>query len=208
MNPVKKLSHCYCDKLTPGTENQGWFEKLLIKLVPHFDIFKTIVCDECLGLGKNFYGEDCGVCLGNGSLTVEYLRRFYLFRSKWFGLNFGDLYLHHILRGDDDRLPHDHPWNFRTFVLKGQYREEIYDYEGDFSNLTRVRRPDRIVKAGQYLFRRAEHIHQVKLDGRNGGAWTLLFAGKYRRDWHFIDEDKAILWRDFLGVPPDVDVGE
>lgn len=34
--------------------------------------------------------------------------------------------VHHILRPDVDRHLHDHPWNARTIVLRGWYKEERY----------------------------------------------------------------------------------
>lgn len=36
---------------------------------------------------------------------------------------FGGVKLHHILRSDDDRDLHDHPWSFLSIVLKGGYFE-------------------------------------------------------------------------------------
>jgi hypothetical protein len=120
LNPVKRLSHCYCHKLTPGIDQPGWFERLLMKLVPHFDIVKTtqLLCPNCV--------LECDFCDNpeNTKATVIYLRRFYLWRSKWIGKNWGDLYLHHIIRSDDDPDPHDHPWGFTGFILAGGYTDE------------------------------------------------------------------------------------
>jgi hypothetical protein len=33
--------------------------------------------------------------------------------------------LHHLLRPDYDRCPHDHPWNFWSLILWGGYEEII-----------------------------------------------------------------------------------
>jgi hypothetical protein len=45
----------------------------------------------------------------------SYMRR-YIFRTPWFTLR-----LHHILRSDDDRHLHDHPFDFTSFLLTGGY---------------------------------------------------------------------------------------
>ena len=42
-----------------------------------------------------------------------YLRRWYLFRCRWFSVR-----LHHIVLPDVDRWPHDHPWPFVAIVLQ------------------------------------------------------------------------------------------
>jgi hypothetical protein len=48
-----------------------------------------------------------------------YLRRWWLIpRNRWF-----NLYLHNILRDDDDRALHDHPWANLSILLRGAYRE-------------------------------------------------------------------------------------
>ncbi|MFY9716316.1 MAG: hypothetical protein WAK40_00025, partial [Thermoplasmata archaeon] len=72
----------------------GWLEKVLLKVVPHFDIVKK----------------------GPALEDLLYLRRFILL-----GTRFGNVYLHHICRSDDDADPHDHPWSFVTFILSGEY---------------------------------------------------------------------------------------
>ena len=201
----KKRGFCSCAQLTVKPKT-SWFERLLLKLVPHFDIIKTIQCHD---------GEEgsrlvqCGPDELMSQQTVLYLRRFYIFRSSWIGKNFGDLYLHKIYRSDDDKDPHDHPWHFRTFVLKGGYTDEGWqftDLDGQ-GNGYRTRLPhfDEVVKAPATRFRNRRHIHRVILtDGKP--AWTLVFTTGYSHDakgnadWCFITEERAVPWREYLGL--------
>jgi hypothetical protein len=230
-NLVKKLSHCQCHRLTqgyPGTEavQRSLIERLLLKFVPHFDIVKDIpACPECEGAGwnpKSYYPDPCGTCAGasvdRASHTVLYLRRFYIFRSRWFGLNFGDIYLHNIVRSDDDQDPHDHPWGFRGIVLRGGYTDERW-YWAEYRCIppttkkgVRLGPVRESVEPFQFIRRVAEHIHRVRLNSGPQGdetqAWTLIFTSAYARDWHFITENGPVFWRRYLGIPDDVDVGE
>lgn len=79
--------------------------------------------------------------------------------------------VHHILREDLARDPHDHPWNARTIILNGWYLEERdggehYRTPGDTAQ----------IKFGEY--------HNVKKVSE-GGVWTLFITGKYRGQWGF-----------------------
>src|SRR5271157_1654536 len=47
-----------------------------------------------------------------------HFRRYRLLSTPWF-----NVYLHQILKSDEDRHFHDHPWSFFSFLLKGSYRE-------------------------------------------------------------------------------------
>src|SRR4051812_27250028 len=49
-----------------------------------------------------------------------FMRRYKLLRMRW-----GNLYLHEILRSDEDLCLHDHPWRFCTLVVAGGYEEVL-----------------------------------------------------------------------------------
>lgn len=93
-----------------------------------------------------------------------YLRRWVL-DFKYFSIR-----LHHWYSSDDLRNPHDHAWDFITFIIKGGYTN--VSPEGD-----------EYCKAGSFHIRKAEHQHSVKVD--SGGCWTLMFCGPERRRWGF-----------------------
>lgn len=211
-------SYCSCHKLTGG-HKPGLFERLLMKAIPHFDIIKTIktLCPYCV--------LDCDFCKGEEvELTVPYLRRFFLFRSKWIGMNFGDVYLHHIMRSDDDPDPHDHPWGFAGFILKGGYTDEQwlwikkgqigppspndeYPFWYEYLSDRRVGPWLEEVKPLTFIRRVPEHTHRV-LVPKGKTAWTLIFTSGRSRDWSFLTKKGPVNWRKYLGIPDDVDVGE
>ena len=79
--------------------------------------------------------------------------------------------IHHILRADDARDPHNHPGSFRTIVLDGWYDETRDD--------------------GQHLRRRgdtavllADEFHHVTAVSE-GGVWTLFIMWNWRSTWGF-----------------------
>jgi hypothetical protein len=252
LNPVKRLSHCSCYKLSGTPHNHtGWFERLLLAIIPHFDITKEIVdacgfCEYCDGSGKleglwetytNEAGElmgrttgKCPRCIsGMPRIQVIYLRRFYLFRAKWFGSWLskfvGDLYLHHIVRSDDDPDPHDHPWGFVGLILAGGYTDQRWYWHQAFDGITSINLKTgetkvtgaypaqrsgpylETVKPGMFIRRKAEHIHRVLVPAGKT-AWTLIATSPYSRDWSFITKNGPVYWRTYLDVPPAVDVGE
>lgn len=88
------------------------------------------------------YGRD-------GTHSTPYLTRIYLSPpTPW-----GQLYLHVFHRGDEDKDPHDHPWDFRTFPLRSYVEEVVHPVEGYTSR--------RVVEAGRWHRRPAWTIHRV-----------------------------------------------
>ena len=85
--------------------------------------------------------------------------------------------VHHILRSDAGRDPHDHPWPYLTVILKGGYFEECFDEEGAPID-TRWR------GAGSILFRRANSLHKLRVPSGET-AWTLFITGKKQQTWGF-----------------------
>jgi len=97
-----------------------------------------------------------------------YLRRYYLVQTRW-----GSVYLHEIMRSDEDRDLHDHPWNFVSLVLRRGYTEHLLGGHTRYCGFSRV------------IFHRAEDAHKVELSG-TGTTWTLVIVGRKRRDWGFV----------------------
>lgn len=108
-----------------------------------------------------------------------YLRRWWIVPRN----EFQNVYLHEILRDDDDRALHDHPWENVSFVLAGGYRE--ITPEGTF-----VRGP------GDLIRRKAEDSHRLELiDG--APCISLFFTGAKVRDWGFHCPNGWVHWQDF-----------
>lgn len=99
-----------------------------------------------------------------GLPTCPYLIRWRA-EMPWFSVR-----LHHWLAPDDDRAPHDHPWGFTTFVLKGGYTDASPG-------------GDQHLRAPAVRRRSAEHQHTVYPDA--GGAWTVIVTGPKVRSWGF-----------------------
>ena len=109
---------------------------------------------------------------GSNGATV-YLVRYIVFKSR-----FGCVYIHRFMRTDADD-PHDHPWNFWTYIISGGYTEKFYDkskpqyevegleksfsesklkYSSMWTDTRNIRKP------GSLVYRKATDIHVVKTD--------------------------------------------
>jgi len=77
--------------------------------------------------------------------------------------------LHKWYASDDTRAPHDHAWDFITFVIKGSYI--------DVSN-----NGEETMHRFKLKYRKAEHKHSVKIDKP---CWTILLTGRPKRNWGF-----------------------
>ncbi|WP_257541079.1 cupin domain-containing protein [Sphingobium sp. CFD-1] len=94
-----------------------------------------------------------------------------------------NVYLHRILRDDDDRALHDHPWANTSYVISGHYREITPD--GSF-----IRGP------GDVVSRPAHALHRLELiEGEP--CVSLFFTGPKVREWGFSCPNGWVHWRDF-----------
>lgn len=98
----------------------------------------------------------------------------------WFGIK-----LHHILRSDEDRDCHDHPWSFLSIILLGGYWEHrpvrMVGEMGDEASRETTRRWH---GPGSVLWRPAPSVHRLELPVERT-AWSLVFTGPKRREWGF-----------------------
>ena len=85
--------------------------------------------------------------------------------------------IHHILRSDAGRDPHDHPWPYLTIILRGGYFEQRYNAEG-FPASTKWHGP------GSILWRPAHSLHKLIVPAGET-AWTLFITGKKSQTWGF-----------------------
>lgn len=105
--------------------------------------------------------------------------------------------VHHILREDLANHPHDHPWDARTIILRGGYRERRSVRRS--LGWTQVRherkRGDTVpIRFGEY-----HHIEQVS----EGGVWTLFFTWRYCGTWGFLVNGKKVPWRQYVAEHPE-----
>lgn len=135
-----------------------------------------------------------------------YMRRFWLFNPYpregepdtrgWLMRHLPSIRLHHIMRQDDDRDLHDHPWNARTFVLNGAYREVRSMHR--FPDGTELRK-DFWRNAGQTARLKYGEYHRITAVS-GGGVWTMFVTGKKRGTWGFDVGGTKVPWREYLGI--------
>ncbi len=98
--------------------------------------------------------------------------------------------VHHIMRADEDRHLHDHPWNARTIVLRGYYVEQRPQDDAGTWNVLFAG------DTGRLLFGQYHRIDEVS----PGGVWTLFFTWRYRGTWGFLVDGKKVPWKTYLRV--------
>jgi hypothetical protein len=121
-----------------------------------------------------------------GPKDKPYLRRWWIIpRNRFF-----NIYLHNILRSDDDRALHDHPWWNLSIILSGGYWEVT---------------PNKLHwrKRGSFTLRKASAAHRLALDktqpqGGNEPCWTLFVTGPVIREWGFHCRKGWVHWREFV----------
>lgn len=117
-------------------------------------------------------------CEERGDKNIPYMTRYYLINSKLF-----QLCIHIFHRSDADDF-HDHPWRFISLILWRGYIEETF--------ISKKR-----VYPGMILLRKANHIHRVELV-KGKKAITLVFMGKYTRQWGFYVKEVFIQWQKYF----------
>ncbi|AZF37751.1 hypothetical protein C4J88_2971 [Pseudomonas sp. R4-39-08] len=113
--------------------------------------------------------------------------------------------VHHIMRPDEDRDLHDHPWNARTIILEGWYTEQrLLDSEDPVLSGLNVPAG---AQATEYIDRHAgdtarlNHGEYHRIDELSpGGVYTLFITSKWRGDWGFLVNGVKVPWRTYTGT--------
>lgn len=134
------------------------------------------------------------------------------------------VFLHNI-RLPDSRIPHSHPWAFKTRILAGAYVESCsrkytyFDLESGKSKTALVSMGLRLVTMGDVVENDLDHVHYVTVDPKRP-VWSLVVAGKPEREWGFwVDGPSSfetmeyhpprwVHWRDYLNLPDEPDSPE
>ena len=113
--------------------------------------------------------------------------------------------VHHIMRADQDRDLHDHPWNARTIILDGWYVEQRLVEAGDPLH-THVA-PPAGAELTEYIRREAgtsaslRHGEYHRIDEVSpGGVYTLFITTRCRGTWGFLVKGVKVPWRKYLGI--------
>lgn len=96
--------------------------------------------------------------------------------------------VHRIMVPDRDRHLHDHPWNARTIILRGWYREKRIN-----GTWLRVRGDTQQLRHGEY--------HKIT-NVSHAGVWTLFITGPKKDTWGFLVDGQRVPWREYLGQKP------
>lgn len=123
------------------------------------------------------------------TIGADYLRRWWVIPRN----PFANIYLHEIVKSDDDRAFHDHPWDNRSFLIFGRYIEHTPD--GDFER-----------KAGDVIDRAASALHWLEaVPGET--AVSLFMTGPKIREWGFACPQGWVHWTDFTSEEDSSQVG-
>jgi hypothetical protein len=133
-----------------------------------------------------------------------YMERFWLFnpyppasdgrKRKWADW-IPSVRIHHIVRPDQDRHLHDHPWNARTIILRGWYLEEVPTRRESVPWAANDMRTLQAGSTNRLLFGQYHRIAYVSHD-----TWTLFITWRYQGTWGFNVNGKKVPWREYLGV--------
>lgn len=134
-----------------------------------------------------------------------YMQRWWLFGSKRTGDKLEDkssewpitARVHHIVRGDNDRHPHDHPYANISIVLRGGYFEWVpIDNTEPLGPMQKLWRGP-----GAVVFRPAKAVHYVELiPGIT--TWSIFICFKKTREWGFHTPRGFLHWRQYRKVYP------
>jgi hypothetical protein len=137
-----------------------------------------------------------------GDDGTVYMYRFWLFnpianqKRKYPFIPFS-LRVHGIMRADQDRHPHDHPWPARTWIMDGWYFEArlapstLADPNWNQDRFILHRRiPGETAKLGVRQYHRIMSVSP-------GGAWTLFMFGRYREQWGFLVDGQKVGFRQY-----------
>lgn len=154
----------------------GWVERLLMRLLP-----SRVIPDSC---GR------------------PYLARYFLW-PFWKTCEEASkhpraIMLHHILKSDEDRDLHCHPWNFVSLLLWGGYVEVLPCQPGDTgwdsgNGFEKERRWGWL----SVVRHQAEDRHRLILEKP---AWSLVFRGEKRRPWGFWTKSGWVHWTEYVGA--------
>lgn len=119
-----------------------------------------------------------------------HFRRYRLLSTPWF-----NIYVHQILRSDEEKHFHDHPWSFTSYILKGSYWErwtEYPDHPYQLDSTYSSEPPAPGMKVRRVIKHHAEDAHKLTL--LTPEVWTLVFTSGRERVWGYHTEQG---WIDF-----------
>lgn len=123
----------------------------------------------------------------------NYMQRFWLipYGTKW--AFDGAARIHCILRSDDDRAFHDHPWPYISLILRGEYVEVTPVFESGIY----VGEHRTAYGPGSLIFRKAKSWHRLEVE-KGKVVWTLFITLPYQQRWGFLtNPEHKVYWKDY-----------
>ena len=118
------------------------------------------------------------------------MERWRLLQTPWLGI-----YVHFIYREDLDPIPHDHPWQFWSFVLRGSYDEHYWPDARTFGEWERN-------TFRRWSFHRFPRAASHRITHVAPKTATLVIVGRKVRTWGFWCAGRFTDYRDALGLRP------
>jgi hypothetical protein len=146
--------------------------------------------------------------IAKGSAVSRWLSR--LTRGKY-----DHARIHWIAKSDGDREVHDHPFNYRTFVMDGWYVEHyipfarfplmngpaLRQWQGSSRRLPDHAAQDatliRVMGKGKSAAAPVGQFHRIARVS-DGGVWTLFFMGPDTGKWGFLVDGRWMRSHDFF----------
>jgi hypothetical protein len=112
-----------------------------------------------------------------------HFRRYRLLATPWF-----NIYIHQILKSDEDAHFHDHPWNFLSYILKGSYHERwtsYPDHKWEYDTVWSSLPPQNLfkMKPRRVIRHHAQDAHSITI--LTPEVWTLVFTSGRARVWGY-----------------------
>jgi hypothetical protein len=132
----------------------------------------------------------------HGAQPGAYLRRWWIIPRNPI-LN---LYLHQIVRSDDDRALHCHPWCNASLLLRGSYVEVLPRSQAQPGWMDRY--PQHLLyahrSAGELTGRLGHWRHLLEILPHQPECWTLFLTGPVYRRWGFWCTRGWVYWRQYV----------
>lgn len=141
--------------------------------------------------------------IGADNPDGAYMKRWWVIpRNRVF-----NVYLHQVLRDDDARALHDHPWLNLSIILRGGYIEHTIEPGGIHRRTFRA--------PGSIKLRLPSSAHRLELPwgdlldpDAKVECWSLFITGPNVRSWGFHCPDKGwVHWREFTAAGRSGEIG-
>lgn len=172
-----------------------WLWSVIARIVTIHSVRRRLIARAQRTPYTHITGPDGSIYMGRWWLFNPYPAKSDGRKRRW-GDWLPSVRLHHIHRPDVDRHLHDHPWNARTIILWGWYREELPPSRMVSGVELRNFRTRFVRDTGRLLFGQYHRIDEVA----EGGVWTLFITWRYRGTWGFNVDGRKVPWREYLGV--------